>query len=183
MIRFTARLVMLVSVLLSTAGCDGGGSEAQNGCSVGTLHGTYIYAQDGFSIAGGTASQRTPFAQAGREIFSDGTMSGVATANVDGAVVRVTYVGTYAVQSDCTGAVTFTDTDGAASHHDIAIEDGGAEFGFVQTAVNVAPAAFERRRTASGAACSLASLKGTYVYAGDGFGRSAVVVVQLVPVG
>jgi len=161
---------MLASLLLTTAGCDGSDSQAQSGCSVGSLRGAYIYAQDGFTIAGEMASQRTPFAQAGRETFNgDGTMSGVATANFNGALVRLTYSGTYTVQPNCTGAVTFTDGDGAVSHYDIAIEDGGAEFGFVQTDANVVTAAFERRRTASQASCSLVTLKGNYVYAGDGF--------------
>jgi hypothetical protein len=170
MVRYTARLAILAGVLLTTAGCDGGHSDAQSGCSVATLRGAYLYAQDGFTIAGETASQRTPFAQAGREIFNgDGTMSGVATANFNGGVVRVTYTGTYTVEADCTGAVTFTDGDGVVSHYDIAIEDGGAEFGFVQTDANVVTAAFERRRTASQGACSLVTLKGNYVYAGDGF--------------
>jgi hypothetical protein len=134
------------------------------------LHGAYIYAQDGFTISGATASQRTPFAQAGREIFKgDGTMSGIATANFNGAVVRVTYTGTYSVDADCTGSVTFTDNEGVVSHYDIAVEDGGTEFGFVQTDDGVVTAAFERRRSASQADCSLTTLKGNYVYAGDGF--------------
>ena len=170
MIRYAVRLATVASLLLAAAGCDGGNSEAQSGCSVGTLQGEYIYAQDGFTIAGETASQRTPFAQAGREVFNgDGTMSGVGTANFNGAVARVAYSGTYTVEPDCTGAVTFTDGDGVVSHYDIAVEDGGAEFGFVQTDANVVTAAYERRRTASQGPCSLATLNGNYVYAGDGF--------------
>src|SRR5215472_9686059 len=169
MIRSTATLTALVSLLLVVAGCDGGDSHAQSGCSVGTLRGAYIYAQDGFTISGDTASQRTPFAQAGREMFNgDGTMSGVATENLNGEVGRVTYTGTYTVEPDCTGAVTFTDTNGVVSHYDIAIEDGGAEFGFVQTDANIVTAAFERRRTAAQGTCSLITLKGNYIYAGDG---------------
>src|SRR5262249_54776665 len=151
------------------AGCDGGGSQAQSGCSVATLNGAYLYALDGFTIAGDTASERVPFAQAGRETFNgDGTMSGVGTANFNGVVARVTYEGNYSVEPDCTGAVTFTDSEGVVSHYDIAIEDGGAEFGFVQTDANVVTAAFERRRGSPGP-CSQATLKGSYVYAGDGF--------------
>src|SRR5215471_13743697 len=107
-IRQLARLVTAVSLVL-VAGCGGSGSHAQSGCSVATLRGAYIYAQDGFVIAGDTASDRTPFAQAGREIFKgDGTMSGVATENFNGSVSHVTYAGTYTVGPDCTGTVTFT---------------------------------------------------------------------------
>ena len=181
MSRSAARLAMLV-LLLAVAGCDGGSSEAQSGCSVGTLRGAYIYALDGFTIAGDEASQRAPFAQAGREIFNgDGTMSGIGTANFNGEVVRVTYDGTYTVAPDCTGAVTFTDGEGVVSHYDIAIENGGAEFGFVQTDPGVVTAAFERRRTTSTAACSLATLKGNYVYAGDGFDVAGAGSTQRTP--
>ncbi len=170
MIRSTARLGTLVALLLAASGCDNGSSEAQSGCSVASLKGAYIYAQDGFLVAGEMASQRTPFAQSGREVFNgDGTMSGVATGNFNGAVAHLTYSGTYTVEADCSGAVVFTDADGVVSHYDIALEDGGAEFGFVQTDANVVTAAFERRRTSSDQACSQATLKGNYVYAGDGF--------------
>ncbi len=170
MIRYAVGFATLASLLLGGAGCGGSNSEAQSGCSVGTLRGAYIYAQDGFTIAGATADQRAPFAQAGRELFNgDGTMSGIATANFNGAAAHVTYTGTYTVEANCTGAVTFTDNNAVVSHYDIAIEDGGAEFGFVQTDANVVTAAFERRRTASRAACSQATLKGNYIYAGDGF--------------
>ena len=170
MTRHLVGFAALATVLVTIAGCGGSDSNAQSGCSAGTLRGAYIYAQDGFTITGATASQRTPFAQAGREIFNgDGTMSGIATANFNGAVSRVTYRGTYTVQADCSGAVVFTDSDGVVSHYDIAIEDGGAEFGFVQTDANIVTAAFERHRTTSHAACSAATLKGNYVYAGDGF--------------
>jgi hypothetical protein len=117
--------------------------------------------------------ERAPFAQAGRDVFDgDGTMRGEAIVNFNGAVLAIFYSGTYTVEPDCTGAVTFIDDDGIATHYDIAIEDGGAEFGFVQTDSNFVTAAFERRRTASQGRCSLATLKGNYVYAGDGFNIS-----------
>lgn len=170
MLRSTARLATLAGVLLASSGCESGSSEAQTGCSIASLKGVYIYAQDGFTVAGEMASQRAPFAQSGREVFNgDGTMSGIATGNFNGAVARLTYSGTNTIDADCSGAVVFTDTDGVVSHYDIALEDGGAEFGFVQTDANVVTAAFERRRTSSDQACSQATLKGNYVYAGDGF--------------
>lgn len=170
MLRRLGMLAVGVGLLGVLSGCDGGDSEAQSGCSVATLKGAYLYALDGFIISGDTASQRTPFAQSGREIFhGDGTMSGVGTGNFNGVLAHLTYTGTYTVGADCTGSVIFTDNGGAVSHYDIAIEDGGAEFGFVQTDAGVVTAAFERRRTSSEGPCSLATLKGNYIYAGDGF--------------
>jgi len=180
--RTIGMLGIWLALLGTLPGCDGSSSEAESGCSVASLKGAYIYAQDGFNISGETASQRTPFAQSGREIFNgDGTMSGVGTGNFNGLVAHLTYSGTYTVGADCTGSVTFTDNGGTVSHFDIAIEDGGAEFGFVQTDANIVTAAFERRRTASDAACSLATLKGNYVYAGDGFDLAGEDSIQRMP--
>ena len=120
---------------------------AQNECTLETLKGNYMYAQDGFNIAGTTAAERTPFAQSGREIFDGmGTMSGVSTASLNGTIVRSTYAGSYTVNSDCTGMVTFTDNFGQVFNYDIFIEDGGKEFVFIQTDAGAATAAYERRR-------------------------------------
>jgi hypothetical protein len=173
---------MLVSLILATAGCDGSNSQAQSGCTVATLRGAYLYALDGFTIGGDMASQRAPFAQAGRELFrGDGTMSGIGTANFNGTLFHLTYAGTYTVEPDCTGTVTFSDNEGVVSHYDIAIEDEGAEFGFVQTDPNIVTAGFERRRTTSEEQCSLATLNGNYVYAGDGFDLAEAGSTQRTP--
>ena len=160
----------LIALALATSGCDSNDSEAQSGCSAASLKGAYIYALAGFSVTGDTASQRTPFAQAGREVFNgDGTMSGVGTGNFNGTVARLRYTGTYTVDANCFGQVTFTDDEAVQSHYDIYIEDGGAEFGFVQTDPGVVTAAFQRRRASGQGACNTATLKGNYVYAGEGF--------------
>lgn len=123
-------------------------AEAQLlGCSPFMLRGTYVYAQDGFNIAGDTAAQRTPFAQSGKEFFDgDGKMSGVFTASQNGKIVRGTYSGTYTLKSDCTGTVTFTDNMGQTFHYDIFVEVGGTEFSFIQTDAGVVTAAYERRQ-------------------------------------
>jgi hypothetical protein len=111
------------------------------------LRGIYVYAQDGFDIMGDTAAQRTPFAQAGKEFFDgNGKMSGSFTASQNGKIVRGTYSGTYTVNSDCSGTVTFTDNTGKTFHYDIFVEVGGTEFSFIQTDAGVVTAGFERRQ-------------------------------------
>jgi hypothetical protein len=137
---------MLLGVGLLTLGA-GNPAEAGSKCTVGTLKGNYVYAQDGFTIEGDTAAQRTPFAQIGREIFDGkGNMSGTASASLNGTIVRSTYAGTYAVNSDCSGTVTFTDNFNQTFHYDIFIRDGGREFVFIQTDAGVVTAAYERRK-------------------------------------
>ena len=137
---------VLIGVGLLTLGV-GNPAEAGSKCTVATLKGNYVYAQDGFNIAGDTAAQRTPFAQIGREIFDGkGNMTGTASASLNGTVVHSTYAGTYAVNPDCSGTVTFTDNLSQTFHYDIFIKDGGREFVFVQTDAGVVTAAYERRK-------------------------------------
>jgi hypothetical protein len=97
---------VLLGVGLLTLGA-GNPVEAGGKCTAATLKGNYVYAQDGFNIAGDAAAQRTPFAQIGREIFDGkGNMTGTASASLNGTVVRSTYAGTYVVNPNCSSTVT-----------------------------------------------------------------------------
>ena len=125
---------------------DVGMSGAGEGCGPRTLKGSYVYALSGFKTGGETAAQRTPFGQAGREMFNgDGTMSGVGTASFNGKTARTTYKGTYTMNADCSGTVTFTDNQGQASNYDIFADHGGASFTYVQTDAAIVSAGWERR--------------------------------------
>ena len=116
-------------------------------CSAATLKGSFIYAQDGFTVAGAEASQRTPFAQSGREYYDGfGNVSGVYTASLNGKIVRGRYAGTYIVGADCVATIVFTDNLGQTFHYDAFLADGGEEFSFIQTDNGVVSASFERRR-------------------------------------
>src|SRR6185369_17002794 len=81
--------------------------QAESKCTLSTLKGTYIYALDGFLIQGDT--QRTPFAQSGQETYDGhGVLTiGAASASLNGTIVRSTYAGSYTVNPDCSGTVTF----------------------------------------------------------------------------
>jgi len=119
-------------------------------CTLATLKGSFIYAQDGFIISGTEASQRTPFAQSGREYFDgNGNMSGIYTASMNGKISRGRYAGTYTVGPDCVASIVFTDNLGATFHYDGYLADGGEEFAFVQTDNGVVTSAFERRRASA----------------------------------
>jgi len=98
-------------------------------CTVSTIKGTYIYALDGFTIQGNDATQRTPFAQSGQETYDgNGLITGAATASMNGTIVRSTYAGTYTVNPDCSGTVTFTDNFSQTFHYDLFIRGDGREF-------------------------------------------------------
>jgi hypothetical protein len=134
--------LLLVGAAITLGLANPGNAEAQNSCSTATLTGNYIYAQDGYQD-----SVSKPFAQAGRETFDGkGNMSGVFSGNFNGTIVRGDYAGTYTVNPDCSGSVTFTDNLNQTSHFDIYVADNGNEFVFVQTDQNSITAAYERRR-------------------------------------
>lgn len=136
----------LLAVGITAVGAGVTLSDAREGCGPRTLKGSYVYALSGFKTAGETAAQRTPFAQAGREAFGgDGTMSGAGTASFNGKTARVTYKGTYTLNADCSGTVSFTDSQEQVSNYDIFVDPEGESFTYVQTDAAIVSAGWERR--------------------------------------
>jgi len=119
---------------------------ASDQCSMATMKGNYLYAQDGIML-GKSADKNQPFAQAGREHFDGkGGMSGIYSGNFNGTITRGSYKGTYKMNSNCSGTVTFEDNQKNVSRYDIYATQNGSEFVFVQTDSNSITAAYERRR-------------------------------------
>ena len=126
-------VVVGAAALLSTVGAgyakdENASSRAK--CSVATLKGTYLFAQNGVEIKG---DEQRPFAIAGYDVFDgNGEVKGVDSGNFNGEVFRNDrFSGTYTVKANCTGTVTFR--DGAAIHGDIFIAPDGSKFAFVRT--------------------------------------------------
>lgn len=171
MIKHTIMLGIIALGYSSVAGCGGGGrSAAQEGCSLKTLEGHYVFAYDGFNVSGPTSADRVPFASAGHETYSgDGAVSGFATTNTNGVVSAAAYSGTYTVAPNCSGTTTLTDANNVTTHYTIVIQQNGLVVGYVGTDPNVVTAGYESRRSGSQRSCTPASLRGTYIYADDGF--------------
>jgi hypothetical protein len=126
-------LVVVGAAALSTVGAgyakdENASSRAK--CSVATLKGTYLFAQNGVEIKG---NDQRPFALAGYDVFDgQGEVKGVDSGNFNGEVFRNDrFTGTYTVKANCTGTVTFR--DGATIHGDIFIAPNGSKFAFVRT--------------------------------------------------
>ena len=126
-------LVVGAGVLAGGAGYaedngDNGDEDAEVKCSEATLHGRYLFANDGVEIRG---NNQIPFAVAGSEVRDGkGNIKGVASGNFNGEVFRnEPFSGTYTVKADCTGTNTFTD----GTHYDMFIAPDGSEFTVVQT--------------------------------------------------
>ena len=130
-----------------TAGYESRRSGSQGACELASLQGTYIYADDGFVTGGGTSTQRSPFAQAGVEVYEgDGTMSGSVTANSNGAVSRASYDGTYTVDDDCAGTITSGSEGEDPLHFAIYVDPSGDQFAFVRVDADVVNAGYARRQ-------------------------------------
>jgi hypothetical protein len=142
-------VVVGVAALLSTVGAgyakDENASRAK--CSVATLKGTYLFAQNGVEIKG---NEQRPFALAGFDVFDgDGGVKGVASGNFNGEVFRKDpFTGTYTVKANCTGTVTFRGVGGATTQGDIFIAPDGSKFAFVGTDPESVGASIDEQVTA-----------------------------------
>ena len=139
-------VVGLVGVLAVGTGFANDEKAAGAKCSEATLHGTYLFAQNGIEIKG---DEQRPFAIAGYDVFDgQGGVKGVASGNVNGEVFRKDpFSGTYTVKANCTGTVTFRG-GAAATQGDIFIAPDGSKFAFVRIDPESVGATIDQRVTA-----------------------------------
>jgi hypothetical protein len=100
-------------------------AAAKTTCDVGTLRGTYVWADNGVD-----AITEQPFAGAGHEYYDgNGHIEGVSTANSDGTITSgSSFTGTYVVNADCTGRTTYP----GGFEYDLFIHPEGEMFAWVQ---------------------------------------------------
>jgi hypothetical protein len=137
-------LVGLLGVLALGTGFANDEKATGAKCSEATLHGTYLFAQNGVEIKG---NDQRPFAIAGYDVFDgNGEVKGHASANFNGKITRSKepLPGTYTVKANCTGTLTFTN----GTRYDIFIAPDGSMFTFVHTNPELVSAGFEQRGTA-----------------------------------
>ena len=83
--------------------------ERNDGCSLRTLRGTYVFSASGFNIVAGVAQPKAIV-----EVIhfnGDGTLSvPAATLSANGVIIRSLPggLGTYTIEDDCTGTITFS---------------------------------------------------------------------------
>jgi type II secretory pathway pseudopilin PulG len=136
-------LVGLVGVLAVGRGFANDEKAARAKCSKATLHGTYLFAQNGVEIKG---NDQRPFAIAGYDVFDgNGDVKGVASGNFNGQTFRNEPLpGTYSVKANCTGTITFTN----GTCYDTFIAPDGSKFAFVRTNPEFVTSGSELRGTA-----------------------------------
>ena len=124
-------LVVGATALLTTVGAGNAKNEDASSrakCSVATLKGTYLFAQNGVEIKG---DEQRPVAIAGYEVFDgNGKVKGVDSSNFNGEITRnERFSGTYTVNADCTGTATYSD----GTRYDQFIAPDGSILTFVLT--------------------------------------------------
>ena len=130
-IGIIAVLSLMTLAIAAVAAVGRGFAEAENAvgakCSKATLHGTYLFAQDGVVISG---KNQGPFAIAGKDMYNgNGKVKAVVSVNFNGDVVRqAVFTGTYTVKANCTGTVTYGPTEVL----DVFVARDGSMFTFVQ---------------------------------------------------
>jgi hypothetical protein len=136
-------VVGVVAVLAVGTGFAKDENAAVAKCSEATLHGTYLFAVDGFDITG---NEQVPFAVAGLEVYNgNGKVRGVSSGNLGGEVFRKDpYSATYTVEADCTGTFTFPD----GTQVDLFIAPDGSMLTFVDVDPGTVGSGFELRGTA-----------------------------------
>ena len=129
---FAGALSCLVAVgmTFSTPGV----AQAQRGgtatCGLNTLRGSYVFDAHGWNIVGGVAVPKAILE--GINFNGDGTLvSPFVTLSINGNIIHSSgTLGTYTVQADCTGTLTFAD----GNSFDIFVQrDDGKQLWMIQT--------------------------------------------------
>jgi hypothetical protein len=118
--------------LAGTASASGATTPTSTTCSDATLHGTYSYGYEGWSVAMGA---KTPSSTAGFDHFNGaGTSTGVTTFVDNGVVINnnTPDSSTYTVQANCSGKIVFN-IAGSLAHFNIYVDPSGQSFTIIQT--------------------------------------------------
>ena len=116
--------------LLGLAITIGISGTARADCGPQTLHGPYVFNAHGFFIVEGAAQPIAVFE--GINFNGDGTFSNpFSTVSLNGLILRFPPgTGTYTLDANCQGTLTFTDT---AIHYDIAVRANGKAVEMIET--------------------------------------------------
>jgi hypothetical protein len=127
---FACALVSLVAAMaLGTPDVALAQSRRAASCGVFTLHGSYLFTAHGYNIVGGVAQPKAIVE--GIDFNGDGTLiSPFATVSINGVIIHSSgSPGTYTVNPDCTGTLSFT----GGPSFDIAVDPSGRQLWMIQT--------------------------------------------------
>src|ERR1700681_2083487 len=121
-------LVIVFATLLVLGIVPRAQADEHRECSNASLQGSFGFTSTGTLLAL-PPPLVGPFAEVGRQNFDGrGNTDATATLSANGNIVRVTVQGTYVVNPDCTGSLTFDVSPlGATVNADFVIDDDGEE--------------------------------------------------------
>src|SRR5207249_10082055 len=137
---FACALVSLVAAMALGTSDTARAALGPQPCGVYMLRGSYLFATHGWNIVGGVAQPKAIVE--GIDFNGDGTLvSPFATVSNNGNISHSSDTpGTYTVNADCTGTLTFTGVP--TFGYDIFVDPYGRQLWMIQTAGPV-PAVFE----------------------------------------
>jgi hypothetical protein len=102
------------------------------GCNMTSVTGNYGFLMTGWNNTSGTT---LPVATSGRLSFGgNGNIRGTSTTSVSGTLSQpAAMTGTYTINTDCTGAATFTDGGTSTVHIGLVVVNNGAQIFAIQT--------------------------------------------------
>jgi hypothetical protein len=123
-------LSLAAAMAQSTSGVTRADGRLPMACGVYSLHGSYLFTAHGYNIVGGLAQPKAIVE--GIDFNGDGTLvSPFATISINGTILHSSgSPGTYAVNPDCTGTLSFT----GGPSFDIFVEPSGRQLSMIQTA-------------------------------------------------
>ncbi|HWR51653.1 MAG TPA: hypothetical protein VN428_11130 [Bryobacteraceae bacterium] len=124
----STRVLTLTAMALASAGLG----LADDGCTLRTLRGTYVFAATGYNIVSGVAQ---PKAILEVIVFNgDGTLTvPAATVSINGTISRSSQgSGTYTVDSECRGTLAFV----GGPSFDVVTSRAGKQLWMIQTNPN-----------------------------------------------
>ena len=111
-------------------------ASEDKGCSKATLQGGFGYNSTGTLLPSYVPPPFAgPFAEVGRQTFDGkGDTEAIATLSANGNIIRITAVGTYTVNPDCSGSMTLSVSPlGITSTTYFVIDDDGLEIRTIAT--------------------------------------------------
>ena len=132
----------MVTATGTVQGASGFAPAKDEACTVRTLRGSYVFSASGFNIVGGVQQPKAIV-----EVIAfngDGTLNvPAATVSVNGVIFRsVNSPGTYTVEDDCSGTVTFN-----GPTYDMFLSKDGDDISMIQTNPNTVFQGLATRRS------------------------------------
>lgn len=130
------------------------------GCSITTLHDTYGYSLNG-TTNGNPITIVGEFATDG-----NGTLAGMQTRSENGTISQPATLGTYKLNSNCTGTLEIDPAGGSKEHFAVAITSAGEEIEMIGTDTGITEQGSAQAKDTQ--ACATAGLNGAYGLLGTG---------------